>query len=141
MFAHALPSPMCDVYWGTSGRQQQFRHGDVSKQDVSRPALLWVLRDFLLDLRDAAGNTMDADEYLEQALHAATAGCSEVRQSILRFFNHRSCTTLVQPLEEAQSLAEVPYRSLRSEFRSAAEARGGENPPTHFKMHDPVYGL
>lgn len=92
-------------------------------QDVSRPALLWVLRDFL-DRRDA-GNSMDAVEYLEQALHAANAGCMEVRQSLLRFFNHRTCATLVQPVfEDAQlkTLLEMPYKSLRSEFRSAVEA-------------------
>eukprot|EP00435_Cladocopium_sp_Y103_P010789 s721_g2.t2 len=93
-------------------------------QDVSRPALLWVLRDFMLERRDA-GNTMDAVGYLEQALHAANAGCSEVRQSLLRFFNHRTCATLVQPVfEDAQlkTLVEMPYKSLRSEFRSAVEA-------------------
>lgn len=90
-------------------------------QDVSRPALLWVLRDF--DQRDAG--SMDAVEYLEQALHAANAGCAEVRQSLLRFFNHRTCATLVQPVFEdtqLKTLLEIPYRSLRSEFRSAVEA-------------------
>lgn len=94
-------------------------------QDVSRPALLWVLRDFTLDLRDAAGSLMSPEEYLEQALHAANPGTEEVRKSLLRFFNHRSCTTLVQPVfEEAQlkSLPEKPYKSLRSEFRAAVEA-------------------
>jgi len=92
-------------------------------QEVSRPALLWVLRD-LSELRDAAGNTISADEYLEQALHAANGGCAEVRESLLRFFNHRSCTALVQPVEEVQMrrLSEMPYKSVRSEFRSAVEA-------------------
>ncbi|CAE6971119.1 GBP2, partial [Symbiodinium sp. KB8] len=48
-------------------------HMEERGQEVSRPALLWVLRDFVLELRDAAGHTMSSDEYLEQALHAADA--------------------------------------------------------------------
>ncbi|CAE8583406.1 unnamed protein product, partial [Polarella glacialis] len=113
-------------------------HMEERGQEANRPALLWVLRDFVLELRDAAGNQMSPDEYLEQALHAAPLALAggtldqaragpaqEVRQSLLQFFSHRNCTTLVQPaIEEAQlqNLNELPYKSLRGEFRAGVEA-------------------
>eukprot|EP00439_Symbiodinium_sp_Y106_P073502 s377_g13.t2 len=102
-------------------------HMEERGQEVSRPALLWVLRDFALELRDAAGHTMSSDEYLEQALHAADArgAGKEVRQNLLQFFNHRSCTTLVQPAgaeNDPQKLQDIPYPSLCSEFRVGVEA-------------------
>jgi len=108
-------------------------HIEEKGQEASRPALLWVLRDFVLELRDGAGHPMTTDEYLEQALHAAPLAGSnprgqaakEVRQSLLQFFSHRSCMTLVQPAideTQLQNLSDVPYRSLRGEFRAGVEA-------------------
>ena len=37
---------------------------------------------------------------------------AEVRKSILRFFNHRNCTALVQPIEDKQlrRLGEIPFK-------------------------------
>jgi len=104
-------------------------HGDES----SRPSLMWVLRDFTLELRDAQGNAMTADEYLEKALHAAaTAGDSDerrqsarsVRQTLMRFFKNRTCNTLVQPASEVSQLLQLdslPYEKLRPEFRAGVE--------------------
>jgi len=109
-------------------------HIEERGNEASRPALLWVLRDFMLELRDASGHPTSPDEYLEQALNAAPLaghdqergqGAREVRQSLLKFFSHRSCVTLVQPaIEERQlqSLSTSPYSSLRPEFRAGVEA-------------------
>lgn len=109
-------------------------HVEERGNEASRPALLWVLRDFMLELRDANGRPTSPDEYLEQALSAAPSvghdqergqGAREVRQSLLKFFSHRSCVTLVQPaIEERQlqTLPSVPYTSLRGEFRAGVEA-------------------
>lgn len=109
-------------------------HIEERGNEASRPALLWVLRDFMLELRDAHGRPTSPDEYLEQALSAAPlAGhgndrgnaAREVRQSLLKFFGHRSCVTLVQPaIEERQlqNLPSMPYSSLRGEFRAGVEA-------------------
>jgi hypothetical protein len=109
-------------------------HIEERGNEASRPALLWVLRDFMLELRDANGRPTTPDEYLEQALSAAPSvghdqdrgqGAREVRQSLLKFFSHRSCVTLVQPaIEERQlqNLANTAYTSLRSEFRAGVEA-------------------
>jgi hypothetical protein len=69
-------------------------HIEERGHEASRPALLWVLRDFMLELRDANGRPTSPDEYLEQALSAAPTqadqqraqGAREVRQSLLKFF-------------------------------------------------------
>jgi len=110
-------------------------HIEERGMEASRPVLLWVLRDFMLELRDASGRPTTPDEYLEQALHAApttngndqgrSQGAREVRQSLLRFFSHRTCATLVRPAQEEsqlQRLDTVPFRQLRSEFRAGVEA-------------------
>jgi len=109
-------------------------HVEERGNEASRPVLLWVLRDFMLELRDANGRATSPDEYLEQALHSAPTnnadlgrsdGAREVRQSLLRFFSHRTCATLVRPAtEEAQlqRLDTMPYKQLRSEFRAGVEA-------------------
>eukprot|EP00929_Paragymnodinium_shiwhaense_P078420 TRINITY_DN40635_c0_g1_i1.p1 TRINITY_DN40635_c0_g1~~TRINITY_DN40635_c0_g1_i1.p1 ORF type:complete len:998 (+),score=242.40 TRINITY_DN40635_c0_g1_i1:72-3065(+) len=110
-------------------------HIEERGQEANRPSLLWVLRDFMLDLRDPQGRPITPDEYLEQALQAAplaagsdadrSSGAREVRQSLLKFFSHRGCVTLVQPaIEETQlqQLEKIPYTSLRGEFRAGVEA-------------------
>eukprot|EP00971_Amphidinium_carterae_P195209 3873743-Amphidinium_carterae.1 len=45
--------------------------------DISKPALLWLLRDFALELQDEAGKPMSSDEYLEASLHAKPLGRTE----------------------------------------------------------------
>lgn len=109
-------------------------HIEERGNEASRPVLLWVLRDFMLELRDPAGRPISPDEYLEQQLHAAPTGghdeargkaATEVRHSLLNFFAHRGCATLVQPLideKQLQELEKVPYTSLRGEFRAGVEA-------------------
>jgi len=109
-------------------------HIEERGNEASRPALLWVLRDFMLELRDKSGNATTPDEYLEQALHAAPLvghdqdrgqAAREVRQNLLQFFSHRSCVTLVQPAieeKQLQRLETMSYSSLRGEFRAGVEA-------------------
>eukprot|EP00927_Polykrikos_kofoidii_P055544 TRINITY_DN49772_c0_g1_i1.p1 TRINITY_DN49772_c0_g1~~TRINITY_DN49772_c0_g1_i1.p1 ORF type:complete len:1095 (+),score=250.15 TRINITY_DN49772_c0_g1_i1:74-3286(+) len=109
-------------------------HIEERGHEASRPVLLWVLRDFMLELRDGEGRPISPDEYLEKALLAApvsstdkerSAGAREVRQSLLKFFGHRSCVTLVQPAVEEtqlQRLETLPFASLRGEFRAGVEA-------------------
>uniref|UniRef100_A0A7S4Q2C9 GB1/RHD3-type G domain-containing protein n=1 Tax=Alexandrium monilatum TaxID=311494 RepID=A0A7S4Q2C9_9DINO len=109
-------------------------HVEERGNEASRPSLMWVLRDFQLELLDPHGRPISPSEYLEQALRAAPAAgynaergeaAQEVRQSLLRFFNQRSCVTLVRPAieeEDLQQLERLPYASLRSEFRAGVEA-------------------
>jgi hypothetical protein len=113
-------------------------HIEERGSETSRPALLWVLRDFMLELRDESGSHISPDEYLEQALHSAPSvgmdrergqAGREVRQSLLRFFSQRSCATLVQPASDEvqlQRLDRAQYSSLRPEFRAGVEALRGQ---------------
>lgn len=109
-------------------------HMEENGQEASKPALLWLLRDFVLQLEDDSGRPLSPDEYLERQLRQRPlAGADaersraavEVREHLLRFFPQRHCATLVQPIiEESQllRLAEVPYAELRGEFRAQFEA-------------------
>merc|ERR1719229_211441 len=109
-------------------------HVEARGNEASRPELIWLLRDFQLDLVDEGGRPISPSEYLEQALRAAPLvghdvergqAAQEIRQSLLRFFNQRSCMTLVRPAieeEDLQQLEKLPYTSLRPEFRAGVEA-------------------
>jgi len=108
-------------------------HVEARGNEASRPELVWLLRDFQLDLVDASGCPISPSEYLEQALHAAPSvghdsargqAAVEVRQSLLRFFSQRRCMTLVRPAveeEQLQALETQPYQSLRHDFRAGVE--------------------
>jgi len=109
-------------------------HVEERGQEASKPILMWLLRDFVLELRDEAGRDLSPDEYLERSLHAQplagpnperSKAALEVRECLMRFFPDRHCATLVQPVieeEQLRRLSEVPYNQLRSEFRSVFEA-------------------
>jgi len=113
-------------------------HVEERGNEASRPNLLWVLRDFQLDLLDPQGRPISPSDYLEQALHAAPLvghdqdrgqAALEVRQSLLKFFAQRSCFTLVRPAieeEQLQRLETMPYQQLRPEFRAGVEALRGQ---------------
>lgn len=103
-------------------------HIENTGQNMSHPGLLWVLRDFVLELQDDQGCELSSDEYLERALQAqplagidaerSQAAC-EVRQNLLKSFPQRHCSTLVQPVileERLRSLQTLPERVLRPEF-------------------------
>mmetsp|Transcript_15557 Transcript_15557/g.35644 ORF Transcript_15557/g.35644 Transcript_15557/m.35644 type:complete len:1020 (-) Transcript_15557:113-3172(-) len=110
-------------------------HIEERGHEANRPVLFWVLRDFMLELRDASGKATTPDEYMEQALFAGAGGqtapqsARDVRQNLVRFFSHRTCMTLARPAVEEgqlQRLDAVPYKNLRSEFRSGVEAMRGQ---------------
>mmetsp|Transcript_65564 Transcript_65564/g.102361 ORF Transcript_65564/g.102361 Transcript_65564/m.102361 type:complete len:1134 (+) Transcript_65564:76-3477(+) len=94
----------------------------------SNAALLWLLRDFSMDLRDSTGRLMTPDEYMEQALlsaqHDQSPG-SNLRQNLRGFFSRQSCAMLTRPVvdeSQTQQLMNLPYSSLTSQFRTGAEA-------------------
>lgn len=103
-------------------------HIEEDGHNMSHPGLLWLLRDFVLDLKDEQGFEISSDEYLERTLHSrplagadaerSQAAC-EVRQSLLKFFPQRHCETLVQPVideDKLQSLQTCTDGDLRPEF-------------------------
>jgi hypothetical protein len=94
----------------------------------SNAALLWLLRDFMMGLQDSTGRQMAPDEYMDQALLSAQvhdqALGSNLRQNLRGFFSRQTCAMLVKPTAEEsqlQSMQNVPYTSLRNEFRAGVE--------------------
>lgn len=74
------------------------------------PSFMWVVRDFTLQLQDAAGNRITQKEYLEQALKE-TKGMSDsteqknrIRRLLKAFFTERDCVTTVRPINEESEL-------------------------------------
>lgn len=72
------------------------------------PKFLWVLRDFVLEIRDVKGRKVQPKEYLESALTEIptdengnpmrnTEVSDRTRKTILNFFRSRDCLTMVRP--------------------------------------------
>jgi len=101
--------------------------GEGPKLASNFPSLLWVLRDFHLQLRDGRGKAMTEKDYLEEAL-APRPGQRErntVRATIKDLFVERDCATLIRPMAheaDLQRLDRHPFTSLRPEFRSQVES-------------------
>ena len=98
---------------------------DVEELSNYFPSLLWVLRDFSLQLIDPSGNTITTKEYLENSLQPqkgtsdAVEAKNRVRKLLKHFFRDRDCFALVRPSEEEktlQNLQEVNPNLLRPEF-------------------------
>eukprot|EP00927_Polykrikos_kofoidii_P035702 TRINITY_DN30246_c0_g1_i1.p1 TRINITY_DN30246_c0_g1~~TRINITY_DN30246_c0_g1_i1.p1 ORF type:complete len:1394 (-),score=280.24 TRINITY_DN30246_c0_g1_i1:389-4510(-) len=106
-------------------------HVEERGAETSRPDLLWVIRDYRLDMQDEHGGPLTSNEYLEQALQSGAPGgqqngeaTREVRQSLLRFFGHRSCLALPRPIEddaELRRLEGLPFSALQPEFRASVD--------------------
>lgn len=102
---------------------------DESSTELSQhfPSFLWVVRDFHLKLADEQGRAITEREYLERALSAnfEQEEKNRVRATIRHLFPERDCATLVRPVAEEDELRHVeqlPYESLRPQFRAQVEA-------------------
>jgi hypothetical protein len=86
------------------------------------PSLLWVIRDFSLQLVDTEGRTVTPNQYLEYALSSGSGTDPEttkIQQVLRETFSSKDCRTLVQPCsseEDLQNLDQVPDSALRPEF-------------------------
>lgn len=86
---------------------------------------MWILRDFVLDIRDKYGKSVSSKEYLDNALQDETAHSKasepnrRIRKSLLMFFKDRDCMTMVRPVtdeSELKQLNQLPFNKLRKEF-------------------------
>ena len=98
---------------------------DVEELSNYFPSLLWVLRDFSLQLIDQSGNTITTKEYLENSLQPqkgtsdAVESKNRIRKLLKHFFRDRDCFALVRPSEDErtlQNLQNIDTRALRPEF-------------------------
>ena len=77
------------------------------------PSLLWIIRDFHLELIDEYGMQISHDEYLESALKEQTGFSKEImernkiRTLIKTFFKERHCFTLVRPAHDEKDLQDL----------------------------------
>ncbi len=95
-----------------SGNTQNSNSQNSTENSVENgcfPALLWVLRDFSLQL-ESRGEKISAKQYLEQALEEqrgvseAVESKNKTRRLLKAFFTERDCVTMVRPLEEEEKL-------------------------------------
>lgn len=74
------------------------------------PTFLWVLRDFVLDLRDDEDNEITPDQYLEFVLEETEVDNERaeehnaIRSTLKRFFPERYCATLIRPSDDERDL-------------------------------------
>ena len=72
------------------------------------PHLLWVMRDFSLQITDENGKEITSNEYLEKSLTSKplnqNQSKSKSRQLIRECFSNRDCVTLIRPAENEKDL-------------------------------------
>lgn len=89
------------------------KHAKFNKQ---LPDLVWLMRDFSLDLVDRNGLEISADVFFEQCLDK----CEETKSAHLRaLFPSRRCIPLTRPTVEETDLREMS--NLRPEFLEGVE--------------------
>jgi len=88
------------------------------------PELIWVLRDFALQLEGDAGQEITPGEYLERALSEEVYGKGGVRATLKHFFKKRTLFPMVRPCTEEsqlQKLNNLATSAFRPEFQKQLE--------------------
>jgi hypothetical protein len=80
------------------------------------PPLLWIVRDFSLQLKNEFGQYMQPNEYLEMALKDTSAEKNELRHCIRSCFPNRSCATLIRPCNEEYELQQQQLSRMKPVF-------------------------
>ena len=97
-----------DLHLATKVAGLLCRHAKFGRQ---LPSLVWIMRDFTLELCDRNNLPISADTYFEQCVDR----CDPVKGQDLRsLFPSRRCLALARPTAEDQDLKEM--RNLRPEF-------------------------
>lgn len=86
----------------------------VGDSGTHSPSLYWVLRDFALQLVDAAGNPLTHNQYLEQALDAGSTKCA-TRDAIKQVFTARHLVTLPRP-HRGDRTHQLEHQTLAAKF-------------------------
>lgn len=96
----------------------------ISSQTTDKsesPHLIWVLRDFILDLVSPEGEKITPSQYLETILSPESKSKSsenacKMRESIINTFPYRNCITLPRPVDDEKSLQVLNFTELKPEF-------------------------
>lgn len=83
------------------------------------PKFLWVLRDFVLEIKDLQGRVVTPKLYLESILTDLPVGnmgftrnaesSIKTRENILNFFKMRDCITLIRPVNNEADLRNIQH--------------------------------
>jgi hypothetical protein len=105
------------------------------------PKFLWILRDFVLEVKDLQGRIVSPKLYLESILTDLPVGnmgftrnaekSIKTRESILNFFKNRDCITLIRPVNNETDLRNI-------QFLSDTEIRPGFLKQLH-SIRDKIY--
>ena len=90
-------------------------------ENIIFPEFLWVLRDFMLDLKDFEGNSITSQQYLENSLKSnfKDEKKNKKRTIIKEKLKNRDCETIIRPAENEKDLCrldQLPNICLREEF-------------------------
>lgn len=83
------------------------------------PQLIWLLRDFILELVNTSGDKISADQYLESTLvklDTKDAKSVNMRKTIIQTFPNRTCIPLPRPAEDENVLQNLNETQLSPEF-------------------------
>jgi hypothetical protein len=101
----------------------QANHQEVDSYSNNFPSLLWVLRDFALELIDKDGKKITSSQYLENALKELeedsdpnTTSKNDIRKYLKMFFRDRDCETLIRPVSDEKKLRNID-KLQKSELR------------------------
>jgi Guanylate-binding protein, N-terminal domain len=92
------------------------------------PALVWIVRDFALDLEDPNGRKITADQYLENAIQDVAGqdeDKNETRRALRKLFPKRTCITMCRPSADEEVLRNInsqPDSTIDSRFLDQVEA-------------------
>lgn len=92
------------------------------------PALIWIVRDFALDLEDPSGRKITADQYLESAIQDVAGQDeekNETRRALRKLFPKRTCITMCRPASDEETLKNInvqPDSAIDPRFLEQVEA-------------------
>ena len=98
---------------------------DSADFNLYLPTFMWVIRDFVLQLKNLNGEPITSKEYLERSLELQKGSSdfikskNQIRQMVKNYFKERDCVTLVRPITEEgnlQNLEKMDQSKLRPEF-------------------------
>lgn len=90
-----------------------------SKIGISMPPIVWILRDFVLQLRDTHGFNMSPSEYLEECIDQSKQSneSSDLASDIRTLFPERDAMTVPRPCDTEEDLQQMV--NIKPSFRTA----------------------
>ena len=96
----------------------------MAGNEIVFPELVWILRDFSLQLQNEYGQQISSNDYLELVLNSSSdtqnktsdEAKNKIRSTIKSFFQKRRCFTLIRPTIDEYKIQELKDEDLRPDF-------------------------